>query len=111
MLPNEFFISVQVGMAELLLSGCTMTSDHLYFYPNGTRLEDTIHAAKEIGMRFHPTRGAMSIGESYGGLPPDNLVEGEQAILDNMIRVIDAFNDPSHGSMLRVGVAPYSPFW
>ena len=110
MLPDDFFISAQVGMAELLLSGCTMTSDHLYLYPNGTRLEDTIHAAQEIGMRFHPTRGAMSIGESDGGLPPDNLVEGEQAILDDMIRVIDVFHDPSHGSMLRVGVAPCSPF-
>ena len=110
MLPDDFFTSAQVGMAELLLSGCTMTSDHLYLYPNGTRLEDSIHAAQEIGMRFHPTRGAMSIGESDGGLPPDNLVEGEQAILDDMIRVIDAFHDPSHGSMLRVGVAPCSPF-
>jgi len=110
MLPDDFFTSAQVGMAELLLSGCTMTSDHLYLYPNGTRLEDSIYAAQEIGMRFHPTRGAMSIGESDGGLPPDNLVEGEQAILDDMIRVIDAFHDPSHGSMLRVGVAPCSPF-
>ena len=110
MLPDDFFISAQVGMAELLLSGCTMTSDHLYLYPNGTRLEDSMHAAQEIGMRFHPTRGAMSIGESGGGLPPDNLVEGEQAILDDMIRVIDAFHDPSYGSMLRVGVAPCSPF-
>ena len=110
MLPDDFFTSAQVGMAELLLSGCTMTSDHLYLYPNGTRLEDSMHAAQEIGMRFHPTRGAMSIGESDGGLPPDNLVEGEQAILDDMIRVIDAFHDPSHGSMLRVGVAPCSPF-
>ena len=110
MRPDDFFTSAQVGMVELLLSGCTTTADHLYLYPNGARLEDTIHAAQEIGMRFHPTRGAMSIGESDGGLPPDHLVEREAAILDDMIRVIDAFHDASHGSMLRVGVAPCSPF-
>ena len=110
MRPDDFFTSAQVGMVELLLSGCTTTADHLYLYPNGARLEDTIHAAQEIGMRFHPTRGAMSIGESDGGLPPDHLVECEAAILDDMIRVIDAFHDASHGSMLRVGVAPCSPF-
>ena len=110
MRPDDFFTSAQVGMVALLLSGCTTTADHLYLYPNGARLEDTIHAAQEIGMRFHPTRGAMSIGESDGGLPPDHLVEREAAILDDMIRVIDAFHDASHGSMLRVGVAPCSPF-
>ena len=109
MRPDDFFVSAQVGMAELLLSGCTTTSDHLYLYPNGTRLEDTIHAAQEIGMRFHPTRGAMSIGESAGGLPPDDLVEREADILEDMIRVIDGFHDPRPGSMCRVGVAPCSP--
>ena len=108
--PDDFFVSAQVGMAELLLSGCTTTSDHLYLYPNGARLEDTIHAAQEIGMRFHPTRGAMSIGESAGGLPPDGLVEREADILEDMIRVIDGFHDPRPGSMCRVGVAPCSPF-
>ena len=110
MRPDDFFTSAQVGMAELLLSGCTTTSDHLYLYPNGTRLEDTIHAAEAIGMRFHPTCGAMSIGESDGGLPPDHLVESEAAILDDMIRVINKFHDPIVGSMLRVSVAPCSPF-
>ncbi|MDC1291549.1 amidohydrolase family protein, partial [Planktomarina temperata] len=110
MRPDDFFVSAQVGMAELLLSGCTTTSDHLYLYPNGARLEDTIHAAQEIGMRFHPTRGAMSIGESAGGLPPDGLVEREADILEDMIRVIDGFHDPRPGSMCRVGVAPCSPF-
>ena len=110
MRPEDFVTSAKVGMAELLLSGCTTTSDHLYFFPNGTRLEDTIYAAKEIGIRFHPTRGAMSIGESKGGLPPDHLIENETRILDDMIRVIDGFHDPSHGSMVRVGVAPCSPF-
>ena len=108
--PEEMFISAQVGLAELALSGCTMTSDHLYLYPNGARLDDTIAAAGEVGLRFHPTRGAMSIGESAGGLPPDSLVEREAAILDDMIRVVDAFHDPAEGAMLRVGLAPCSPF-
>ncbi|WP_170409060.1 8-oxoguanine deaminase [Ruegeria arenilitoris] len=108
--PEEMFVSAQIGLAELALSGCTLSSDHLYLYPNGARLDDTIAAAAEIGMRFHPTRGAMSIGESDGGLPPDALVEKEQAILDDMIRVVDAFHDPSEGAMCRVGLAPCSPF-
>ncbi|WP_170360394.1 8-oxoguanine deaminase [Ruegeria arenilitoris] len=108
--PEEMFVSAQIGLAELALSGCTLSSDHLYLYPNGARLDDTIAAAAEIGMRFHPTRGAMSIGESDGGLPPDALVEKEQAILDDMIRVVDTFHDPSEGAMCRVGLAPCSPF-
>ncbi len=108
--PEEMNVSAQVGLAELALSGCTLTSDHLYLYPNGSRLEDTIEAAAGLGLRFHPTRGAMSIGESDGGLPPDNLVESEARILEDMIRVVDAFHDPSEGSMCRVGLAPCSPF-
>lgn len=108
--PEEMFVSAQVGLAELALSGCTLTSDHLYLYPNGSRLEDTIYAAAEIGLRFHPTRGAMSIGESLGGLPPDSLVETEPAILNDMIRVVDAFHDARPGAMVRVGLAPCSPF-
>ncbi|UWQ55043.1 8-oxoguanine deaminase [Leisingera caerulea] len=108
--PDEMFASAQLGLAELALSGCTLSSDHLYLYPNGSRLEDTIHAARDVGLRFHPTRGAMSIGESDGGLPPDSLVEDERAILDDMIRVVDAFHDPAEGSMCRVGLAPCSPF-
>ena len=108
--PQEMFVSAQIGLAELALSGCTLTSDHLYLYPNGARLDDTIAAAQEVGLRFHATRGAMSIGESDGGLPPDALVEDERAILEDSIRVIDAFHDPNPGAMVRVGVAPCSPF-
>ena len=108
--PEEMFTSAQVGLAELALSGCTMTSDHLYLYPNGARLDDTIAAAGEVGLRFHPTRGAMSIGESAGGLPPDSLVEAEAAILEDMIRVVDRFHDAKPGAMVRVGLAPCSPF-
>lgn len=108
--PEEMFVSAQVGLAELALSGCTLTSDHLYLFPNGSRLDDTIAAAAEVGLRFHPTRGAMSIGESAGGLPPDALVEREGAILEDCIRVVDAFHDPAEGAMVRVGLAPCSPF-
>ncbi|MEI6798137.1 MAG: 8-oxoguanine deaminase [Pseudomonadota bacterium] len=108
--PEEMFTSTQVGLAELALSGCTLTSDHLYLFPNGSRLDDTIAAAAEVGLRFHPTRGAMSIGESAGGLPPDSLVEDEAAILKDMIRVVDAHHNPAAGSLLRVGLAPCSPF-
>lgn len=108
--PEEMRVSALTGLAELALSGCTLTSDHLYLYPNGARLEDTIDAAREIGMRFHPTRGAMSIGESAGGLPPDTLVEREEDILKDMARVVDAFHDPAEGAMVRVGLAPCSPF-
>ncbi|WP_386625675.1 8-oxoguanine deaminase [Sulfitobacter geojensis] len=110
MTPEHFHVSAQVGLAELALSGCTLSTDHLYLYPNGTRLEDTIHAAAELGLRFHPTRGSMSIGESAGGLPPDALVETEASILEDCIRLVDAFHDPSEGSMCRVGLAPCSPF-
>ncbi len=108
--PEEMYVSAQIGLAELALSGCTQSSDHLYLYPNGARLEDTIAAAQEVGLRFHPTRGAMSIGESDGGLPPDALVEREADILNDCIRVVDAYHDASEGSMVRVGIAPCSPF-
>lgn len=108
--PEEIYVSAQVGLAELALSGCTLTSDHLYLYPGGARLDDTIAAAQDVGLRFHATRGAMSIGESDGGLPPDALVEREDHILEDSIRVIDAFHDPRDGAMVRVGVAPCSPF-
>lgn len=108
--PEEMFVSAQVGLAELALSGCTLSSDHLYLYPNGARLDDTIAAAQDVGLRFHPTRGSMSIGESDGGLPPDSLVEKEAAILEDSIRVVDTFHDDREGAMVRVGLAPCSPF-
>jgi cytosine/adenosine deaminase-related metal-dependent hydrolase len=108
--PEDMLVSAEVGLAELALSGCTMSADHLYLYPNGVRLEDTIEAARRLGVRFHPTRGAMSVGESAGGLPPDALVEKEAAILRDMVRVVDAFHDPRPEAMVRVGLAPCSPF-
>lgn len=108
--PEEMFVSAQVGLAELALSGCTLSSDHLYHFPKGVRLEDTIDAAKTIGIRFHATRGSMSIGESDGGLPPDAMCEKEADILNDCIRVIDAYHDASDGAMTRIGIAPCSPF-
>jgi cytosine/adenosine deaminase-related metal-dependent hydrolase len=108
--PEEIRSSALIGLAELALSGCTLSSDHLYLFPNGARLDDEIEAAAALGLRFHAMRGAMSLGESAGGLPPDALVEDEAAILEDCLRVVDIFHDPAPGAMLRVGVAPCSPF-
>ena len=108
--PEEIFVSAQIGLAELALSGCSQSSDHLYMFPSGARLDDTIDAAHTIGIRFHPTRGSMSIGESDGGLPPDSLVEDEAAILKDSIRLIDDYHDATDGAMVRIGLAPCSPF-
>ncbi len=102
--------SALIGMAELILNGCTTTTDHLYIYPNGSSLDATIRAAQEIGIRFHPTRGSMSLGRSKGGLPPDHLVESEAGILRDCQRVIERYHDPKPYSMLRIGLAPCSPF-
>jgi cytosine/adenosine deaminase-related metal-dependent hydrolase len=108
--PDMVQVSTQVAMAELLLSGCTTSSDHLYIYPNGVRLEDSIHAARDIGMRFTATRGSMSVGQSQGGLPPDRVVENEDFILKDTQRVIEAFHGAGFGAMTQVAVAPCSPF-
>ncbi|RMG63861.1 MAG: 8-oxoguanine deaminase [Chloroflexi bacterium] len=108
--PEMIRVSTQMAMSELLLSGCTTTSDHLYIFPNGCRLDDSIEAAREVGMRFHASRGAMSVGESKGGLPPDSVVEDEDAILKDTQRLIEAYHDPARYAMLRIVVAPCSPF-
>ncbi len=108
--PDAIRVSALTAMAELMLSGCTTSSDHLYTFPNGCRLDDTVGAASAIGLRFHATRGAMSLGESRGGLPPDALTEDEDAILRDARRVIETFHDPAPRAMVRIGVAPCSPF-
>jgi len=108
--PEAVHVSAKIGLAELVMSGATTVADHLYMYPNGSRIDDEIAAARELGVRFHPTRGSMSVGESNGGLPPDHLVEQEDAILQDSQRVIDRFHDPERHSMLRIGLAPCSPF-
>ncbi|UOA29446.1 8-oxoguanine deaminase [Pseudosulfitobacter sp. DSM 107133] len=108
--PEMIRISTLTAMTELLLSGCTTSSDHLYVFPNGCRLDDSIEAATEIGMRFHACRGSMSVGESKGGLPPDSLVENEPDILADTQRLIEDYHDADRHAMLRIAAAPCSPF-
>jgi len=110
MRPEDIYTSTQTALAELALSGCTTASDHLYLFPNGSRLDDEIHAARELGLRLHASRGSMSLGESKGGLPPDSVVEDEAAILADSQRLIEAYHDPNPGAMTRIVLAPCSPF-
>ena len=108
--PEHIYWSTALGLAELALSGCTTSSDHLYLYPNGARLDDALGAAADVGVRFHGTRGSMSIGESEGGLPPDNLCAPEPDILADCQRVIEAHHNPERYAMQRIALAPCSPF-
>jgi 8-oxoguanine deaminase len=108
--PEAIYVSSKIAMAELMLSGCTTTSDHTYIWPNGSRLDDQVRAAQEMGMRFHAARGSMSVGQSKGGLPPDSVVEDEEVILRDSRRVIEEYHDAARYSMLRVVLAPCSPF-
>ena len=108
--PEAISVSTKTAIAELMLSGCTTSSDHCYIWPNGAHLENQIEAAAEMGFRFHAARGSMSVGESKGGLPPDSVVEDEEAILRDSQRVIEQYHDPKRFAMLRIVVAPCSPF-
>ena len=110
MTPEDIRISTQTALAELALSGCTTASDHLYLFPNGSRLDDEIHAGREIGVRLHAARGSMSLGESKGGLPPDSVVEDEDEILKDSQRLIETYHDPNPGASTQVFLAPCSPF-
>jgi cytosine/adenosine deaminase-related metal-dependent hydrolase len=107
---ESIYISAQTAAAELILSGCTTASDHLYIYPNGSRLDDEIEAIQAIGLRFHASRGSMSVGQSQGGLPPDAVVEPEATILKDSQRLIEHYHDNTRHAMLRITLAPCSPF-
>ena len=110
MTPGDIFTSTQTALAELALSGCTTASDHLYLFPNGSKLDDEIDAAQTIGLRLHASRGSMSLGESKGGLPPDSVVDTEESILKDSQRLIERYHDPKPGSKLQIVLAPCSPF-
>ncbi|MBW6466519.1 MAG: 8-oxoguanine deaminase [Brevefilum sp.] len=108
--PEDIRISTQTALAELALSGCTTASDHLYLFPNGSKLDDEILAAREVGLRLHASRGSMSLGQSAGGLPPDSVVDSEADILKDSQRLIETYHDPNPGSMVQIVLAPCSPF-
>ena len=104
------YVSALIALGELMLSGCTTVADHLYIYPNDSRIDDEIRAAQQLGVRFHPSRGSMSLGKSKGGLPPDSVVEDEEAILADCERIVEEHHDPNPHSMCRIVIAPCSPF-
>jgi 8-oxoguanine deaminase len=108
--PEDIFTSTQTALAELALSGCTTASDHLYLYPNGSKLDDEIAAASEVGLRLQASRGSMSLGESAGGLPPDSVVDTEDNILKESQRLIEQYHDAKTGAMTQIVLAPCSPF-
>ena len=108
--PDAAYVSAKIALSELMLSGATTVADHLYLYPNGVRLEDTIRAAQELGVRFNPTRGAMTLGQKDGSFVPDDLVELDDAVLKDSLRLLQTLHDPKPHSMLRIGLAPCSPF-
>ena len=108
--PEDIFLSAQTALAELALSGCTTSSDHLYLFPNGSKLDDEIEGAATTGLRLHASRGSMSLGQSKGGLPPDSVVDSEESILKDSERLIQRYHDPSFGSKLQIVLAPCSPF-
>ncbi|HEX2991389.1 MAG TPA: 8-oxoguanine deaminase [Anaerolineales bacterium] len=108
--PEDIFTSAQTALAELALSGCTTASDHLYLFPNGSKLDDEIAAAREIGLRIQASRGSMSLGQSQGGLPPDSVVDSEESILKDSQRLIEQYHDPQPGAFVQIVLAPCSPF-
>jgi 8-oxoguanine deaminase len=108
--PEDIFISTQTALAELALSGCTTASDHLYLFPNGSKLDDEIAAAQEVGLRIQASRGSMSLGQSQGGLPPDSVVDSEDSILKDSQRLIQKYHDPKPGAFVQIVLAPCSPF-
>ncbi|MFN2121122.1 MAG: 8-oxoguanine deaminase [Anaerolineales bacterium] len=108
--PEDIFISTQTALAELALSGCTTASDHLYLFPNGSRLDDEIAASQAVGLRLQASRGSMSLGESQGGLPPDSVVDTEESILQDSERLIQRYHDPNPGARTQIVLAPCSPF-
>jgi cytosine/adenosine deaminase-related metal-dependent hydrolase len=110
MRPEDIRVSTQTALAELALSGCTTAADHLYLFPNGSRLDDEIEAGSTVGLRLHASRGSMSLGESKGGLPPDSVVEDERSILKDSQRLIETYHDPNPGAMVQIVLAPCSPF-